>query len=353
MTPTEATAGPFQVTVQPSGRAFSANADEALLAAAIRQGIGLPYGCKDGACGSCKCRKLEGQVVHRSHQSKALSAEEEAAGYVLTCSAVALSDVVLESRQVTDESAFPIKKMPARVLALEKKSHDVMVIRLQLPANDTMRFHAGQYVEFILRDGSRRSYSMANAPHNGPGLELHVRHMPGGKFTDHVFGAMKEKEILRVEGPYGSFFLREDSSKPMILLASGTGFAPIKAIIEHMQAKRIDRPATLYWGGRRPEDLYLDDWIRARCGEMGNLTYVPVVSNATPEDNWTGRTGFVHKAVLEDFPDLSGHQVYACGAPIVVDSARAEYSDRAKLPPEEFYADAFTTEADKHRDQGS
>jgi CDP-4-dehydro-6-deoxyglucose reductase len=350
MTSAPAAAGPFQVTVQPSGRTFSANGDEALLAAAIRQGIGLPYGCKDGACGSCKCKKLEGTVTHRAHQSKALSAEEEANGYVLTCSAVALTDVVLESRQVTDESAFPIKKMPSRVLSLEKKSHDVMVVKLQLPANDTMRFHAGQYVEFILRDGARRSYSMANAPHNGPGVELHIRHMPGGKFTDHVFGAMKEKEILRVEGPYGSFFLREDSDKPMVLLASGTGFAPIKALVEHLQFKGITRPATLYWGGRRPQDLYMDDWVRAKCAEMDQLKYVPVISNALPEDDWTGRTGFVHKAVLEDFPDLSGHQVYACGAPIVVDSARAEYTSVAGLPPEEFYADAFTTEADKHRD---
>jgi CDP-4-dehydro-6-deoxyglucose reductase, E3 len=255
---------------------------------------------------------------------------------------------VLESRQVTDESAFPVRKMPSRVISLEKKSHDVIVIKLQLPANDTLRYHAGQYIEFILRDGARRSYSMANAPHNGPALELHVRHMPGGKFTDHVFNAMKEREILRVEGPYGSFFLREDSDKPMILLASGTGFAPIKAVIEHMQFKGIDRPATLYWGGRRPQDLYMDDWVRAKLAEMPNLKYVPVISNALPEDNWTGRTGFVHKAVLEDFPDLSAYQVYACGAPIVVDSARAEYSALAKLPPDEFHADAFTTEADKH-----
>lgn len=339
--------GSFQVTVQPSGRSFSTAADETLLGAAIRQGIGLPYGCKDGACGSCKCKKLSGEVEHRAHQSKALSADEEAAGYVLTCSAIAKSDVVLESRQVTDESAFPVKKMPSRVMALEKKSQDVMLVKLQLPANDTLRYHAGQYIEFILRDGARRSYSMANAPHNGPHVELHIRHMPGGKFTDHVFGTMKDKDILRVEGPYGSFFLREDSKKPLVLLASGTGFAPIKAIIEHMQYKRIDRPAVLYWGGRRPSDLYMDDWIRERCAEMGQLTYVPVVSNALPEDNWTGRTGFVHKAVLEDFPDLSGHQVYACGAPIVVDSARDEYTRLAGLPAEEFYADAFTSEADK------
>jgi CDP-4-dehydro-6-deoxyglucose reductase, E3 len=348
----------LQVSVQPSGRSFGVDAGEAILAAAIRQNIGMPYGCKDGACGSCKCKMLEGSVVHGVHQTKALSAEEEAAGYILTCCAVPQTNVVIESRQVTDESGFPVRKMPSRVLSMEKKSSDVMVVKLQLPANDTLRYHAGQYVEFILRDGARRSYSMANAPHTAtsgagtaaiqPGIELHVRHMPGGKFTDHVFTAMKEKEILRVEGPYGSFYLREDSDKPIIFLASGTGFAPIKAVIEHMQFKDIRRPTVLYWGGRRPGDLYLDDWVRERMSEMPHLKYVPVISNALPEDNWTGRTGFVHKAVMEDFPDLSGHQVYACGAPIVVDSARAEYSELAKLPPEEFYADAFTTEADKH-----
>ena len=337
----------FQISIQPSGRSFTVEKGETMLSAGIRQGIGLPYGCKDGACGSCKCKKLEGTVVHGLHQSKALSAEEEAAGLVLTCCGVPQSDVVLESRQVTQTGAFPIRKMPARVSALERLSHDVMLIRLQLPANDPFVYHAGQYVEFILRDGARRSYSMANARHSGPMIDLHVRHMPGGRFTDHVFGAMKEKEIQRIEGPFGSFYLREDSDKPIVLLASGTGFAPIKALIEHMQFQKITRPATLYWGGRRPEDLYQDAWVKAQLEQMPNLTYVPVVSNATPQDAWTGRTGFVHKAVIEDLPDLSGYQVYACGAPIVVDSARLDYSELAGLPEEEFYADSFITEADK------
>ena len=341
----------FQITVEPSGRQFAALADETILAAGIRQGIGLPYGCKDGACGSCKCKKLSGTVTLGPHQSKALSAEEQLAGYVLTCCARAESDVVLESRQVTEAGAFPIRKMPVRVQALAKQSHDVVQLRLQLPAGEPLQFHAGQYVEFILRDGTRRSYSMANAPHTlqqaGTGLELHIRHLPGGKFTDHVFGAMKEKEILRIEGPYGSFFLREDSDKPLILLASGTGFAPIKALLEHMQFKGIERPATLYWGGRRPEDLYMDDWVRAQLPQMPHLRYVPVVSNAVPEDDWRGRTGFVHRAVLEDFDDLSGYQVYACGAPVVVDAAKRDYVAQRGLPEDEFYADAFTTEADK------
>lgn len=340
----------FNITVEPSGRTFTATSAETLLAAGLRQGVGMPYGCKDGACGSCKCKKMSGEVSHGNHQEKALSAAEEAAGFVLTCCATAHSDVVLESRQVTEEGAFPIKKMPVRVLSLEKKSDDVMVVKLQLPANDVMQFHAGQYIDFLLRDGDRRSYSMANAPHTlvagSPAIELHIRHMPGGKFTDHVFGAMKEKEIQRVEGPQGSFYLREDSGKPIVLLASGTGFAPIKAILEHMQHKGITRPTRLYWGGRRPGDLYLNDWVQAQLATMPHLQYVPVISDALPEDAWTGRTGFVHQAVLQDTPNLSGHEVYACGAPIVVDSARRDYT-QAGLSNDDFYADAFTSAADK------
>ena len=340
----------FQVSVLPSNRSFTVTADEPILTAGIRQGVAMPYGCKDGACGSCKCKMLEGKVVHNQHQAKALSAEEEARGYILTCCAKPQSDIVLESRQVTSADAFPIKRMPSRVISLEKKSHDVIVIKLQLPASDTLQYKAGQYIEFILRDGARRSYSMASAPHiasESKTLELHIRHMPGGKFTDHVFGEMKEKEIQRIEGPFGSFYLREDSEKPMILLASGTGFAPIKAIIQHMQHQGTKRPVVLYWGGRRPADLYMHDWVLTHVAAMPNLSYVPVVSNALPEDAWTGRTGFVHQAVMADFADLSAHQVYACGAPIVVDSAQTDFVKLCKLPEDEFYADSFITEADK------
>lgn len=349
----------FQVSVLPSGREFSALEGEAMLAAAIRQGVGMPYGCRDGACGSCKCKKVSGTVTHGTHQQKALSDAEEADGFVLTCCGFAQSDVVLESRQVTQAGSFPIRKMPSRIALLEKKSHDVMLVRLQLPATDAFNYVPGQYVEFILKDNVRRSYSLATTPQgltkdDGTGamvpanmIELHIRHLPGGLFTDHVFGTMKERDVMRIEGPYGSFFLREESAKPMILLASGTGFAPIKAVIEQMQLKGINRPATLYWGGRRPSDLYLDDWVKTRLAEMPNLSYVPVISDALPEDAWTGRTGFVHAAVVQDHPDLSGHQVYACGAPIVVDSARKAYTTQCGLPEDEFYADSFITEADR------
>ena len=347
MTASPVSEAPFSVTVQPSGRHFDVIRGEAILISGIRQGIGLPYGCKDGACGSCKCKLLSGSVVHGTHQTKALSAQEEALGFVLTCCAVPQSDLVLESRQVTELGALPIRKMPARVNTLESKSHDVKVLQVQLPASEPFAYRAGQYIEILLRDGARRSYSMANAPHNGPGVELHIRHMPGGKFTDHVFAAMKEKEILRIEGPYGSFFVREDSQKPIVLLASGTGFAPIKAMLEHAQHQGMTRPIHFYWGGRRPADLYMDSWVQAQCQAMPQLRYIPVVSDALKEDHWTGRTGFVHHAVLADFADLSGYQVYACGAPIVVESARKDFCAQGRLPEDEFFADAFTSEADK------
>ena len=341
----------FQVSVQPSGRSFSVDKDETILAAGVRQGVGLPYGCKDGACGSCKCLKVSGEIQMSSYQSKALTDDELAKGMVLTCRATALSDVVLESRQVTSADAFPIRKMPVRIASMEKMSPDVMRIMLQLPSTENAQYHAGQYVEFLLRDGSRRAYSIANAPHTlaagAPMLELHIRHMPGGKFTDHVFGAMKEKEIQRIEAPFGGFYLREDSDKPMVLLASGTGFAPIKALLEHMQHKNIQRPARLYWGGRRPSDLYMNDWLVKQCAQMSNITYVPVISDATAEDAWSGRTGFVHLAVLQDHPHLSAYQVYACGAPIVIDSAKKDFTSLGALPEDEFFADSFTTEADK------
>jgi CDP-4-dehydro-6-deoxyglucose reductase len=341
----------FQITIRPAERRFEASRDEPILAAAIRQGIALPYGCRDGACGSCKSRLVEGRVIHGAHQLKALSHEEEAAGYVLTCCASAQTDCVIEARNVPAEGQHPVLKLPSRVLSMERPAPDVTVLRLQLPANQNFQYHAGQYVEFILAGGARRSYSMANAPHafgSPPSIELHIRHMPGGTFTDHVFSAMKVRDILRMEGPYGSFFLRDASDKPIVLLASGTGFAPIKALIQQLQHVGSTRPAVLYWGCRRRVDLYQHDWCVEAAAAMPTLRYVPVLSEPAPDDAWNGRTGFVHEAVMADLPDLSAHQVYACGAPVMVESAQRDFVQRCDLPAEEFYADAFTSEADKH-----
>jgi len=340
----------FQITIQPSQHQFAAEADTSVLDAALAAGIVLPYSCRSGACSTCKAKVLSGSVEAGSSPAQILSADEIEAGFTLLCQAHATSDLVIESRELRLASDIQIRKIPSRVTTIQRPTADVALLTLQLPATETFRFHAGQYIEVILKDGKRRSYSMANAPHSASALELHIRHLSGGLFTDHVFGAgataMKEREILRLEGPFGSFFLREDSQLPIVMLASGTGFAPIKSIVEHMVQQNIHRPITLYWGGRRPGDLYMNELVEQWAKTIPDFSYVPVISDALPEDGWAGRTGFVHRAVMQDFPDLSGYQVYACGAPIVVDSARREFVAACKLPEDAFFADSFTSEAD-------
>ena len=330
-----------KVTVQPSGQTFDVEEGESVLGAALRQGLVLPYGCRNGACGSCKGTIVEGSVDYGVYQKKALSDLEKAQGKALLCQARPLGALVIEARTIGAAKDIQVRTLPCRVQKLERLADDVIVLHLKLPANERLQFLAGQYIEFLLKDGSRRSFSMGNPPHADEHIELHVRHVPGGQFTDHVFGRMKERDILRLEGPLGTFFLREDSAKPVIFVASGTGFAPIKSVIEHALHKGITRPMTLYWGGRRPRDLYMDALPR-----QWPITYVPVVSDALPEDRWAGRTGFVHRAVMEDFPDLSAHQVYACGVPLMVEAARRDFTGRCGLAEEEFHADSFTTQAD-------
>jgi CDP-4-dehydro-6-deoxyglucose reductase len=336
----------YNVTLRQSGRQFQVEPDEPVLSAALRQGVGLPYGCKNGACGSCKGAVVSGEVEQRAHSSSALSNDEKTRGMALFCCATANCDLVIDVREIAGVGDVQVKKLPCRVNAIERKADDVVVLKLQLPANERLQYLAGQYIEFILKDGKRRSYSMASAPHAEGPLELHIRHMPGGAFTDHVFKTMKEREILRFEGPLGTFFLREDSDKPIVLLASGTGFAPIKAIVEHAFFKNTDRPMTLYWGGRRKKDLYLMDLARQWEQDHPNFKFVPVLSEADAGDAWTGRSGFVHRAVIEDLPDLSGYQVYACGAPVMVEAAQRDFTSHHGLPADEFYADSFTSEAD-------
>jgi CDP-4-dehydro-6-deoxyglucose reductase len=332
---------PHQVILKPSDHQFTVGDDETVLDAALREGFTLSYGCRNGACGTCKGKVLEGRVDYGVHQAATLTPVEKEKGYALFCQAKPLTDLVIEAREVNAVKDLQVRTLPCRVQQMEPLAPDVMRLRLKLPANERLQFLAGQYLEFLLRDGQRRSFSMANAPHDDEFLELHVRNY-GGQFSQHVFGKLKERDILRFEAPLGTFFLREDSVKPVILLASGTGFAPIKAIIEHALHAGIARPMTLYWGGRRRSDLYLNDLAERWARTLPHFRYVPVLSDATAEDAWTGRTGFVHRAVMEDFPDLSGHQVYACGAPVVVDSARADYTAHCKLPADEFYADSFT-----------
>ena len=320
------TSSTHRVTVQPSGQQFEVAEGESILSAALRQGIVLPYGCRNGACGSCKGKVLEGAVDYGTYQKRSLTDEERSHGKALFCQARPLGDVVIEARTLRGAGDIQVRTLPCRVQKMERVSEDVMLLHLQLPANERLQFLAGQYLEFLLKDGARRSFSMANAPHADEKIQLHVRHVPGGNFTDHVFNKMKERDILRFEAPLGSFVLREESAKPIVFVASGTGVAPIKSIIETAFHKGVTRPMVLYWGARRPRDLYLNSLAERWAAEhAAQFKYVPVVSEALPEDGWSGRTGFVHRAVMQDFPDLSGHQVYACGVPIMVDSARRDF----------------------------
>lgn len=331
----------YQVTLQPSGHSFTAEPDQTLLAAADAAGLSLPYGCRNGACSVCKVVVLEGQVDHGDSQEWGLPAEQRAAGKALLCCAKARSDLVLETKEVKVNRDIPVKTLPCRVQRMERLAPDVMALWLKLPANERLQFLAGQYIEFILKDGGRRAFSLANAPHGDDTLEVHVRLIPGGQFTGHVFEGMKEKDILRFEGPLGSFFLREDSAKPVILLAGGTGFAPVKALVEHAIHSKTDRPIHVYWGSKDKAGLYLPDLPAQWAAEHANIQFVPVLSEPAPNDGWAGRTGLVHKAVLEDFADLSGFQVYACGAPPMIAAAQQDFA-AAGLPDGEFFADAFT-----------
>ena len=337
---------PFQVTIKPSNHVFTVEDGESILGAALREGFVLPYGCRNGACGSCKGKLLAGRVDYGHHQPETLTPEEIAEGKALFCCAHPLSDLTIEAREVRLAGDVQVRTLPCRVQKIDKVAADVAVLYLKLPANERLQFMAGQYIDFLLKDAKRRSFSVANAPHDDEFLQLHVRHIPGGNFSNYVFTEMKEKTILRFEGPLGTFFLREDTDKPMVLMAGGTGFAPIKAIIEHALYKKTDRTMILYWGARSRADLYLPDLPVKWQAENSNLTFIPVLSDPKPEDNWAGRAGLVHQAVLDDFDDLSGWQVYACGAPVMCEVAHKTFTTERDLPDNEFYSDAFTFSAD-------
>jgi CDP-4-dehydro-6-deoxyglucose reductase, E3 len=329
-----------RVTLQPSGHSYEVQEGQNVLQAGLDAGFMLPYSCRSGVCRTCRGTVVEGKVDYGAVHPTYLPDTDKAKGYALLCQAKPLSDVVVEVREV---KGMRPRIIPCRVERLDKPAPDVAVIGLRLPMNENFRFLAGQYIDLLLKDGKRRSYSLATRPDPGgvTGLEIHVRHTPGGLFTDHVFSKLKVRDLLRFEGPLGSFYLREDSDKPIVMLASGTGFAPIKAICELALEKKIKRPMTLYWGCRLKRDLY--QFEVAEKWNAPGFKFVPVLS----DEKWAGRTGFVHRAVMEDFPDMSGVQVYACGAPIVIESARRDFSAQCKLPPDEFYADSFLTEADK------
>jgi CDP-4-dehydro-6-deoxyglucose reductase len=336
----------FQISIEPSGHSFPANVDDTLLQAALDAGLTLPYGCRNGACGACKGKVLRGAIDHGKAQDYVLSPAERAAGLALFCCAKPASNVVIECHEVRAVGDIPVKTLPCRVQKMDRVAPDVMVLYLKLPTNERLQFLAGQYIDILLKDGQRRAFSLAHAPHEDEFLQLHVRRIEDGQFTTHVFETMKERDILRLEGPHGNFRVRDDgaegSTKPIIFVAGGTGFAPIKAMIEHALHQGVVTPIQIYWGARDRNGLYMHDLPLRWTSEHTNIVYIPVLSEASAADGWDGRTGLVHHAVLADHrDDLSAHQVYACGAPAMIDAARRDFASGG-LPADQFFADAFT-----------
>src|ERR671936_2541252 len=326
-----------RVTLKPSGHSYEVLDGKTVLQAGLDAGYELPYSCREGVCRTCRGTIREGSVDYGHVSPRYLPEDDKAKGYALLCQAKPLADLVVEVRELAGLHGIRPKIMPARVERLDKPAPDVALLGVKLPANANFKFVAGQYVDFLLKDGKRRSYSIANPPNEqGVGaLEFHIRQTPGGLFTEQVFSTLKVRDLLRFEGPLGTFYLREESDKPIVFLASGTGFGPIKAIIEYALRRKLGRSMTLYWGCRARRDLYMMDLPQSWAAANPGFTFVPVLSDPLPDDGWSGRMGFVHRAVMEDLPDLSGYQVYACGAPVMVEAARRDFSAQCGLPADE------------------
>jgi CDP-4-dehydro-6-deoxyglucose reductase len=327
----------FKVRTEPGNHVFEVAPDETILAAALRQGIGLPYGCRSGQCGACGTTLLAGTLDYPTGRPEGL--DGRTADVCLPCQAVPLSDLTLRVAEVQTVSQVAVRLLPCRVERKERLNHDVLRLYLKLPENQRLQFFAGQYLDFILPDGRKRAFSIANAPHDDALIELHVRHVPGGTFTDYVFDGLAEKAILRIQAPLGTFFLRDDSDRSMLFVGGGTGLAPLKGMIEHAMYRGIRRPMHLYWGVRSHRDLYLPDLPPAWVRDWPDFRYTPVLSD--PDPDWEGRTGFVHQALVADHPDLRGFDIYLSGPPAMVEAGRlACESCGATL--DHMFADAFT-----------
>lgn len=347
----------FKVRIESSGSEFTVEEKETVLGAALRQGVTLAYSCRNGDCGTCKGKLISGKVDYGRYNEKAMNDTERRAGAALFCQAVPFSDLVIEAKEISAAKDIPIRIMPCRVMKLEKLAHDVMCLWLKLAEGQRLQFLAGQYIDILLSGNKRRSFSLATAPHADEMLQLHIRHVPGGLFSEQVFTKMKERDLLRFQGPLGTFFMRGDESamsnfsngnvnpgtlpdRPAILVAGGTGFAPIKSILENALAKGAQRPLHLYWGVRAKRDLYLPDLPQAWVGEYSLFKFTPVLSEPQPEDHWNGRQGWVHEAVIKDIPDLSRHEVYASGPPPMIEALKRAVMAHG-LPPDRLYYDSF------------
>jgi len=329
----------FKVSVPASGHEFSVEQGETILEAALRHGIGLPYGCRNGACGKCAGELISGEVEYAKELSS-LALEQQQQGKILLCQACPQGDIEIKVREISTGRDLEIKTLPCRVESMQLLTHDIMKLQLKLPETERLQFLAGQYIEFLLRDGKRRAFSIANAPHDDELIELHIRHVPDGHFGDYVFDGMKVKELLRLEGPLGSYYLREESERPIILVGGGTGFAPLKGMLEHAFHVGLNRPIHLFCGVRAYRDLYMDAMVKSWLPLHRNLKYTPVLSEPDESDNWQGKTGFVHEAIIEQYPDLSGYDVYMSGPPPMIKAGMDAFYAHG-LPESQIYSDSF------------
>lgn len=329
----------YQVTIQPSGHQFLIEEGETILDGALKHGILFPYGCRGGSCGTCFGKVLEGQIEFPEGLPLGLMESDREEGKALFCMAEARSDVVLEVHEIRSREEIRVKTLPAKVVSLQKLAPDVMQMRLALPASERLMFRAGQYLDFLLRNRRRRAFSIANAPVNDEFLELHIRLVPGGEFTEMVFSTLHEKSLMRLEAPLGHFYVRAESNRPLIMIAGGTGFAPIKAMVEQLKAEGDTRPILFYWGARAVQDLYLRELVESWV-KPGVFSFTPVLSAAAPADQWAGRSGYVHEAVAKDIPNIAKYDVYMAGPPGMILAAREQFLKQG-LPGEQLFSDSF------------
>jgi CDP-4-dehydro-6-deoxyglucose reductase, E3 len=338
--PPKKKAAEHHMLIRPDNRIVVVRAGDTILDAGLREGIALPFECRNGGCGQCKATLAYGEVDYGAYQKDALPDAERAARKVLTCCAMPLGDIELEYVPAKVPGGIRAREWSARVESLDLLAPDVMRVLLAIEGSERIAFYAGQYINVLLEDGAKRAFSFATAPQESERIELHIRRIPGGRFTGQVFERMRAGDRLRFEGPLGAFFLREDTDKPIIFVAGSTGFAPVKSMLEYAFAKGLRRRMLLYWGTRRPADMYLAELPQRWASEHKNFTFVPVLSDPAPEDHWQGRTGLVHEAILADFPSLADHQVYACGSTAMVEAAHPAFRARG-LAQDDCFADAF------------